>query len=233
MWEWTVRPGRGLSCSLLVLVVCAACAPTPGRFASRDAAHRDHQVTYEKTTEWEDVINEAHVLKTAGLDTPARRLQYFRLLDDACERGHESSACIEAAVAAPGSARSLLFHGCALGDASACQALVRILTTGKTSPEEARAEADRALALGCATYSSNACDIRDDLDGALARASVVVFGDTDAYMEEAQRAQRLLQAWRGCRDACPMLKDECRQSCMENARTSCQAQTPHFCDEIK
>ena len=212
----------------------AACAPSPGRYASRDAARREHNVAYEPTTEWPDVIDEAHVMKTAGLDTPARRLKYFQLLDSACERGHEASACIEAAVAAPSSARSLLFHGCSIGDASACQALIQVETTGrKASPQEARAEADRALALGCATFSGAPCDLREDLDAAMLHASVVVFGDTDPYMEEAQRAHRLLLGWQECRDACPMLQDECRQRCMDAARKTCEAQTPRFCGEIK
>ena len=151
------------------------------------------------------MIDEAHVMKTAGLDTPARRLKYFQLLDSACERGHEASACIEAAVAAPSSARSLLFHGCSIGDASACQALIQV---------------ERALALGCATFSGAPCDLREDLDAAMLHASVVVFGDTDPYMEEAQRAHRLLLGWQECRDACPMLQDECRQRCMDAARES-------------
>jgi len=191
-------------------------------------------MAYEKDTEWDDVINEAHVVKTGGLDTPAKRLRYFQLLDDACERGHQANACIEAAIAAPGSASSLLFHGCSVGDASACQTLVRVVSTEKKiSPQEARAEADRALALGCASNYDAACDIRGDLDNQLQHASVVVIGETDATMEEAQNARRMLLALRACRDACAEMNAECRQSCTTAAVKTCQEQAPHFCDEIK
>ncbi len=136
-------------CVALSGIVVAACtdAPVVHPAVPTVAAKKD-DVAWEK----------AERKKARGLDTPKERSEYVHILADACENGHDPWACIEAARVDKRLGRTLLFHGCSLGERDACAAYVKAeVDNVKRDRVLAMADARQALTFGCASYAGTPC----------------------------------------------------------------------------
>jgi hypothetical protein len=143
-----------------------------------------------------------------------------RAARDACERFDDVNACMRAGQKNTVVGHALLYHGCMTGSRAACQALhAREVTMEKLRDTDARADVDRALALGCAQGRDAACSLAGSFSDGREEASLKIeaaaqdLSNTEAANRREQCVQRCAHYHDECTSAGSSGCDEAQVTC--------------------
>jgi hypothetical protein len=158
-------------------------------------------------------VDHATTLELEGLKTREAREEYARLTSTSCERDQVPDSCIKASAMVDARVgKSLLFHGCTLGGDDACIAFMSSeMKLENKKRDQALADAQQALALGCSSGKDNACKSLHSFDGyPAATKNMPAFPEIRAEVRDANE-RRASQA--ACIAACTEEQKACKQRC--------------------
>jgi len=194
---------------LLTLVLgLGACEERPvARPKTPVAVARPDFAARERARQW----------KVRGLETPSERAAYVHILADACEARHDPQACMDAAAVDKKLGRTLLFHGCSLGEDAACTAYMNAeVNDDKRSKPLARFDAQLALEQGCAYSGGNACITLAKWTGVKPPIASNRSSSTPIRVEQLQNVDDLRVAQQACVLACGEELKGCTERCSKS-----------------